>query len=258
MTKRETTDERAGHAPRGAGFAVWRQIAEQLRRDIAAGLFAAGGRLPTESVLAVRFGVNRHTVRAALASLAEEGLVEARRGSGTFVAHTGRIVHTVGLRTRLTDSLTAQGVSAGSRMLFTRLEHPAPPTALLLAMRGREALRVESVRLADGRPISRGTHWFDPDRVPHFRDTFAATGSITSALAADGITDYLRTSTTVSARHADIDEAESLDLPAGSVVLVVNSTDVLMSGEAVQVGITRFAADRVELALQAEASFLET
>ena len=45
MTEQETTNERTGHAPRGTGFAVWRQIAEQLRRDITTGLVVAGDRL---------------------------------------------------------------------------------------------------------------------------------------------------------------------------------------------------------------------
>jgi GntR family phosphonate transport system transcriptional regulator len=258
MTEQETTSERAGHARRGTGFAVWRQIAEQLRRDITTGLVVEGDRLLPESALAQRFGVNRHTVRAALASLAEEGLVEARQGSGTYVAHIGRIVHIVGLRTRLTESLSSQGVSSGTRMLLTNVEHPQPAIARMLDIGDRPALRVESVRFADGTPILRGTHWFDPARVPHFSESFSATGSITAALAASGITDYVRTSTTVSARHADMDEVKSLALPAGSVVLVVNSIDSLVSGQALQVGITRFAADRVELALHADTDYPTT
>jgi GntR family phosphonate transport system transcriptional regulator len=253
MTEQETTSERAVHARSGTGFAVWRQIAEQLRRDITTGLLVAGDRLPPESALAQRFDVNRHTVRAALASLAEEGLVQARQGSGTYVAHIGRIAHTIGLRTRLTESLRSQGVSSGTRMLLTNVEHPPPAISRMLDIGERPALRVESLRLANSTPILRATHWFDPARVPHFSESFSKTGSITAALAADRITDYVRTSTTISARHADMDEVKWLALPAGSVVLVVNFIDSLVSGEALQVGITRFAADRVELALQPEA-----
>ena len=230
MTERETARELNDLARRGTGFAIWRQIAEQLRRDIIAGNALPGTRLPTESALAARFGVNRHTVRAALASLIEERLIEARRGSGTFVTNTERLVHTIGLRTRLTDSLESQGASSGTRMLSSRLEQPDVWTDRVLELDGRQALRLESVRLAGDRPISRGTHWFDPERVPHIADDYQRLGSITTALAEAGITDYLRTSTTVTARHADAEEAHSLALAAGAIVLVVRSTDSFPTG----------------------------
>jgi DNA-binding transcriptional MocR family regulator len=53
-----------------ARSALWREIAETLEVEIARGHAAAGARLPTEAELAARFGVNRHTVRHALADLA--------------------------------------------------------------------------------------------------------------------------------------------------------------------------------------------
>ncbi len=99
----------------------------------------------------------------------------------------------------------------------------------------------------DGRPLSRATHWFAADRVPGSRSRYSATGSITAALRAVGIDDYVRAATTVSARHATAAEAADLALPAGSVVLVTRSLDTLTDGTPLQVGITRFAADRVEL-----------
>jgi len=45
----------------------------------------AGGRLPTEHELCVRFDASRGTIRRALAQLAKEGLIEVRQGSGAFV-----------------------------------------------------------------------------------------------------------------------------------------------------------------------------
>ena len=64
---------------------IWQSIAQSLQSEIAQGHYAAGDKLPTEAELALRFGVNRHTVRHALADLAQGGLVHARRGAGVFV-----------------------------------------------------------------------------------------------------------------------------------------------------------------------------
>ena len=62
-----------------------RDISRQLRADIAAGRYAAGARLPSEPQLVKRFGVSRPTVGRALLDLQNEGLIERRAGSGTYV-----------------------------------------------------------------------------------------------------------------------------------------------------------------------------
>ncbi|MFG2750039.1 GntR family transcriptional regulator [Streptomyces xanthophaeus] len=60
-------------------------IAEDLRRQIAAGHFKAGERLPSEARLATLYAVSTPTLRSALALLQGEGLVEKVHGSGNFV-----------------------------------------------------------------------------------------------------------------------------------------------------------------------------
>lgn len=61
------------------------QVYGRILYDIFNGVFQPGARLPTENALAERFGVSRPVVRDALARLRVDGLVEARRGSGTYV-----------------------------------------------------------------------------------------------------------------------------------------------------------------------------
>jgi len=61
------------------------QISELLHREIAAGHWLAGERLPTESTLAQDLDVAVGTLRKALAVLEEDGLLERRQGSGTYV-----------------------------------------------------------------------------------------------------------------------------------------------------------------------------
>ena len=62
-----------------------RDISRQLRADIAAGRYTAGARLPSEPQLVKKFGVSRPTVGRALLDLQNEGLIERRAGSGTYV-----------------------------------------------------------------------------------------------------------------------------------------------------------------------------
>ena len=230
-----------------SGYSAWRLIAEELRRDIVVGSQAPGTKLPAEGALAERFGVHRNTVRQAVAALAAEHLVVSRRGSGTFVAEHTVLVHRIGARTRFSDSLEGRGHARG-RLLESAIE-PAPPAdvAERLSLGAGAGLRLETLTAVSGRLISRATHWFAADRVPGLASRYSATGSITAALRGNGIDDYVRASTTVGARHATAAEAADLGLPVGSVVLVTRSLDTLTDGTPLQVGVTRFAADFVEL-----------
>ena len=67
---------------------LYQQVADALRQQIQSGTLA--DRLPTEPALADRFGVSIITVRGAVGRLVEEGLVERRQGSGTYVREHAR------------------------------------------------------------------------------------------------------------------------------------------------------------------------
>src|ERR1700692_479611 len=89
-----------------SGVALWRQVADGIERGIASGSFAAGERVPGEMEIAETYRVTRHTVRRALATLAERGLVRAERGSGTYV-EAQRIAYPLRSRTRFSEIIGA-------------------------------------------------------------------------------------------------------------------------------------------------------
>lgn len=241
--------------PRPAtGYATWRLIAEELRADIAEGRLEIGARLPSENVLARRFGVNRQTSRQAVAALAAEGMVEARRGSGTFVTGGPVHVHRIGLRTRLTSSLGPAGGQPSGRVLEHAVQVPPADVAAKLMPVGDQAIRVETLRIVGGTPMSRGTHWFDAARVPDIVAAIRRTNSVTAALRSLGIADYIRQSTLVTARHATAAELDDLELEPGAVVLVTQALDTLPDGIPLQVGISRFAASRIALDVEHSSS----
>jgi GntR family phosphonate transport system transcriptional regulator len=114
---------------------------------------------------------------------------------------------------------------------------------------GAPVLRMETLSEVDGRPLSRGTAWFDAERFPGFEKAYVETQSITAAFKRYGIDDYLRRSTVVSARHADPADLRDLGLAPGAIVLVTVAVNVDMQNRPIEFAETRFAADRVELSV---------
>lgn len=233
--------------PRGTGVTLWRQIAQRLEADIAAGRWQPGERLPVEAELATAFGVNRHTLRRALASLAEAGLIEATAGRGTFVK-APPLRYPIGPRTRFSEIVSAGGRWPFGRFLSGRVEPADAEVAHELAIaEGTDVLRIESIHEADGVPISYGTAWFVATRCPDLDLVYAATGSLTRALATLGIEDFRRRETRITARPANGREMEQLSLAPGRSVIVLERVDVEPNGRPLQWGRSSFAADRVQL-----------
>src|ERR1041384_5542017 len=95
---------------------LYQQLAELLGRDIQSGSLAEGARLPSEPELAGKHGIGRPTVRQATELLVQRGLIERRRGSGTFVKTAPRRVDLFSLGGTL-QSFRAGGVDLETTLL---------------------------------------------------------------------------------------------------------------------------------------------
>ncbi|MEX0405403.1 phosphonate metabolism transcriptional regulator PhnF [Aquibium sp. LZ166] len=235
---------------RKTGIALWRQVADRIRQGIGSGEFDGDGRLPPETALAERFGINRHTVRSAIAALVQEGVLRAEQGRGTFIQRRRRFTYPISARTRFSEGLRDQARDRRGHLLAHARETASPRVAEALGIPEDDpVIRLETLSEADGRPVSRATSWFQAERFSGIADAFASSGSITVALRDHGVADYLRKSTIVSARHAESADLADLKLAPGAIVLVAVALNVDPDGRPVQFSETRFAADRVELSV---------
>jgi GntR family phosphonate transport system transcriptional regulator len=233
-----------------SGVALWRQVADGIERGIADGTFAAGERLPGETEIAETYRVNRHTVRRALATLAERGLVRAERGSGTYV-EAQRLAYPLRSRTRFSEIVGAGGREPRGQLIGASLEVATRDLARRLEMKpGVSLIRIEALRLADRTPICVATTWLAAERFPEAGQVYERVRSMTKVLAHYGVRDYRRASTRVTAGIVDATDAARLDLALGRPVLMVDSTDVDADGKPLLTTRARFAAERVEFLIE--------
>lgn len=232
---------------RGAGIAIWRQIVEWLKTEISVGTFQTGSQLPPEAEIAARFGVNRHTVRRAIAALTSEGILRADQGRGTFVAATP-LSYPLGPRTRFSEIVSGQNKAPEGRLIGSSIgEADTFLAAELEVPAGTPLIRLEALRTADGVPMIVATSWFEQGRVPALVQDYAETGSITKALNRAGITDYARKESRITAEPASGPDALHLGLAPGQPVLVVESVNLDPNGRPIQYTRARMAADRMQL-----------
>jgi GntR family phosphonate transport system transcriptional regulator len=233
-----------------SGVALWRQVADGIERGIAAGTFAAGQRLPGETEIAEAYRVNRHTVRRALATLAERGLVRAERGSGTYV-EAPRLAYPLRSRTRFSEIVGAGGREPRGELIGA---FEAPATRELARQLGVETgaplIRIDALRSADRTPICVGTTWLAAQRFPDAGRIYQRVRSMTKVLAHFGVRDYRRASTRITAAIVEATDAGRLNLALGHPVLVVDATDVDAEGQPLLTTHARFAAERVEFLIE--------
>ena len=137
------------------------QVEEALRRSIADGVLPPGLRLPAEEQLVERYAVSRTTIRTAIQSLVARGLVEIRRGKGTFVTQP-TITQELTELTGFVEDMQALGRQPSARVLDRRLVAASETVARQLSLqRGAAVARIQRVRLADGIPLS-----FDETYLP--------------------------------------------------------------------------------------------
>jgi GntR family transcriptional regulator len=144
----------------GSPLPLYQQLAELLSREIASGALAPGGRLPSEPELARRHRIGRPTVRQATELLVQRGLIERRRGSGTFVRSAPRRVDLFSLGGTL-SSFREGGLTLTTKLLGKVSERrvPADPDNPFSEQRALLLTRVGSV--AD-RPVLLERLYFDP------------------------------------------------------------------------------------------------
>ncbi len=229
---------------------IWKAIANALRSDLAEGRYAPGDKLPTEAALAIRFGVNRHTVRHGISALVDEGLIRTRRGAGAFVAATPTD-YPIGKRVRFHENLVAAGRRPEKRVLH--IENRAATKGEAEALRippGHQICAYHGLSLADGQPVAVFESLFPLARLPDIAAALEASSGVTEALKSAGVSDYTRATTRLTAVRATVTQALHLLVTEGDPLLRSSSVNVDEGGQPVEYGRTWFAGDRITLTLE--------
>ena len=132
---------------------LYQQLMTRLKNDILAGVYPAGGRIPSEEVLCNTYFVSRVTVRKALLDLVQEGLLVRRQGKGTFVADK-RLQRDLQHITSFSAACQMNGSIASSKILSIDFVPAHAEDVERLNVPAEESvLEICRVRLCDGEPV---------------------------------------------------------------------------------------------------------
>jgi GntR family transcriptional regulator len=140
------------------GVPAYQRIQGAIQRIIASGGLRPGDVVPSERELARIHAVSLMTARHALATLEREGVVERRRGVGTFVStpkiHFNKLMS-------YTEQMRSRSLTVGSRVLFSEIVDDEPEAMARLSLAPKtHVLKLERLRHTAGEPFALETCYF--------------------------------------------------------------------------------------------------
>jgi GntR family transcriptional regulator len=233
------------------------QIADELVKQIRAGVLKPGDMVPSESELVDRYGVSGGTIRKAMAEVRASGLVETRHGKGSSVKDRPPVRHRSSDRFRrshrksgkaayLAESEQAGATAKVSVLFIGPADAPDEIAERLGVVPGAQVLARRRLYFRNGTPVETATSYLPWDVVKDLPELFSENpgpGGIYARLE-DAGHEFAEFVETLQARPASKAEASELALSPGAPVVHLVRDAVTQEGRVVEVCDTLMAADQ--------------
>jgi GntR family transcriptional regulator len=203
---------------------LYAQVESILAVGIADGTYPAGSQLPNEDELVERHAVSRTTIRQTIQNLVRRGLVEIRRGKGTFVL-APKITQELTELSGFVEDLQSLGRQASARLLDKQIVPASESVARQLAVpAGTLVVRIQRVRLADNAPLSFDETYLRRTIGERIIENDLETEPIFSLLEQKYDTPLVEAEYRLEAISADTTVARALGVGAGSPIFLIERT----------------------------------
>lgn len=224
------------------GKPVYKKIQDSIRKRIDASDLKPGDAVASERELAKTHQVSLMTARHALAGLEREGIVERRRGAGTFVAapkiHFNKLMS-------YTEHMSSRGLAPRSRVLVAKLIEGEHEVAARLGLPAASRLvKIERLRLTGEDPFALEICYLPGGEFSDLVDAPLGRGSLFGTLQHDYGVELAYADEEIDATAADSNLAELLALPKGAPILRIRQVIFSTKGKATIYGVGFYRSER--------------
>ncbi len=211
----------------GSALPLYAQVESILAASIADGTFPPGSRLPNEEELVERYNVSRTTIRQTIQNLVRRGLIEIRRGKGTFVLQP-KITQELTELSGFVEDMQSLGRQPTARLLDKRIVPAGDSVARQLAIAtGTQVVRIQRVRLADDVPLSFDETYLPREIGEKIIENDLETEPIFTLLEQKYNMPLVEAEYRLEAVSADATVARGLGIGAGSPIFLIERTSYI-------------------------------
>ena len=247
-TLRSLAERDNGLRGNGSGLPLWSQVKAALLNLIVTEKLPDNARLPSESELCESFGVSRTVVREALNQLVSERMIYKLQGKGAFVAAKRDDHGFLGSNIGFSGELHHTNHSVTRSILRQELVTPTEHVSRMLRLGPQESVvALDRVLSVDGMPRILVYTFITQRLTPGFEQVPMQNRSLYDTLARRyGIT-MKRAERWLEAATATPEQAELLDIPAGSPVIAIESVTYMQTDEPVEYYTAVYRTDQARL-----------
>ncbi|HYL83054.1 MAG TPA: GntR family transcriptional regulator [Candidatus Angelobacter sp.] len=232
----------------GNSLPAYQRIQSAIRKRIDSGELHPGDPVPSERDLAKLHAVSLMTARHALAFLESEGLVERRRGIGTFVAppkiHFNKLMS-------YTEQMAARSLTAGSKVLFAKvLDNENEAAARLSLPPTSSILKLERLRHTAGEPFALETCYLNAAEFSALQNAPIGRDSLFGILERDFQVELGYADEEIDATAADPRIADLLAIPRRDPLLRIRQLIYSTKGKAIMYVLGFYRSDRHNLVIR--------
>ncbi len=236
------------HIDPNSALPLYAQVEEALAARITEGTFPPGSPLPNETALIQRYGVSRTTIRQTIQNLIRRGMVEIRRGKGTFVLES-KITQELTELSGFVEDMRALGHHPSARVL----DHQVVPSSETVARHlglatGTKVVRIRRVRLANNRPVSFDETYLPREIGEQIGENDLETEPIFTLLEEKYDTPLIEADYRLEAVSADSRVARVLGVPARSPIFLIERTSFTEGNRPVDYERLHYRGDQIRFA----------
>jgi GntR family transcriptional regulator len=225
---------------------LWRQAADLIHHQIVTGKLAAGGRIPAERDLLEQLSISRVTLRRALQSLVEDGVLTSSHGRGWYVSANVPKEFPNTLES-FSETAARLGLEPSSDVIRAEDAPATLDEAEELGIApGAPIFHLDRIRRLDGVPVAVDTSFFASSLKPDWSGVDFSRASLFELLLGAGL-DLARGETIIEAHAADPILAKHLSIEIGKPTLVMQQIIVDASGRKLLSSKVQYVGDRYRL-----------
>ncbi|HEK9582726.1 TPA: GntR family transcriptional regulator, partial [Streptococcus equi subsp. equi] len=224
------------------------KIHDAIKKDIEKEVWTIGSRLPSERDLAEHFEVSRMTLRQAITLLVEEGILERRVGSGTYVA-SHRVQERMRGTTSFTEIVNSQGRKPSSKLISYQRQLASDTEINQLHLEESDyVIRMERIRYADKVPLVYEVASIPEKFIKNVKKT-DITEHFFQTLTSNGY-EIGKSQQTIYAKIASERVASYLEVAKGHAILALTQVSFFTDGRPFEYVRSQYVGDRFEFYLE--------
>ncbi len=203
-----------------ASIPIYQSIRMQIHKDISSGRLPVGEMIPSEQLLAKKYQVSVTTIRKAIESLTKEGIIERKRGLGSFVRKNLRETK-MSLKGSFNDILA---IAHNTSSQIIKFEYVSPGKQIVERLNlpsGSQTLNLERIRFKEGAPFLYSISYIPDEIAQYFTKKELEEYTLTQLIMKKCDIPVVRAVQNFSATIATIEMAQILEVPVGFPLLEI-------------------------------------